>query len=134
MPHPLRPTPAPTRPTRRLVLGGLALGAAALAAPGRAAAHAILVDSDPPALGRVAAGHIGFRLRFNSRIDRGRSRLVLLRPDKSESVLAIGADSTESELRTEATLAAGAYTIRWQVLAIDGHITRGDLPFSVTAP
>jgi methionine-rich copper-binding protein CopC len=30
-----------------------------------------------------------------------------------------------------ADLAAGGYVLRWQVLAIDGHITRGDIPFAV---
>jgi homogentisate 1,2-dioxygenase len=29
--------------------------------------------------------------------------------------------------------APGRYKIRWQVLAIDGHITRGDIPFTVQA-
>jgi hypothetical protein len=31
-------------------------------------------------------------------------------------------------------LIPGAYVVRWQVLAVDGHITRGDVPFTVTAP
>ena len=31
-------------------------------------------------------------------------------------------------------LTPGAYIIRWQVLAVDGHITRGDVPLTVTAP
>jgi len=31
-------------------------------------------------------------------------------------------------------LAAGAYRLRWQVLASDGHITRGEIPFTVTSP
>jgi copper resistance protein C len=29
-------------------------------------------------------------------------------------------------------MAPGSYSVRWQVLAIDGHITRGDVPFTVT--
>jgi methionine-rich copper-binding protein CopC len=33
-----------------------------------------------------------------------------------------------------AGLPPGAYRLRWQVLAIDGHITRGDIPFRVVAP
>jgi methionine-rich copper-binding protein CopC len=28
-------------------------------------------------------------------------------------------------------LEPGSYRLRWQVLAIDGHITRGDIPFTV---
>ncbi len=36
-------------------------------------------------------------------------------------------------LQTSAELTKpGAYVVRWQVLAIDGHITRGDVPFTVT--
>ena len=34
-------------------------------------------------------------------------------------------------LTAHAELAAGAYVLRWQVLAIDGHITRGEVPFRV---
>ena len=32
------------------------------------------------------------------------------------------------------TLTPGSYVVRWQVLAVDGHITRGDVPLTVTAP
>ena len=32
---------------------------------------------------------------------------------------------------TTADLTPGAYVLRWQMLAIDGHITRGDIPFTV---
>lgn len=119
-------------PGRRRLLAGLA--AALVGAPLPALAHAILVDSEPAVLGRVAAGHIVLRLRYNSRVDAARSRLLLVRPDKSQAPLAIGPDSTENVLVSEATLAPGEYTVRWQVLAVDGHITRGDLPFTVTAP
>ena len=28
-------------------------------------------------------------------------------------------------------LAPGRYRLRWQVLALDGHITRGDIPFTI---
>ena len=33
-----------------------------------------------------------------------------------------------------APLAPGAWRLRWQVLALDGHITRGDIPFTLRAP
>ena len=105
---------------------------ALLLAPLPACAHAILVDSTPPALGQAPAGQVAFRLSYNSRIDAARSRLLLIRPDKTETVLPVGPDSAANVLTATATLAAGAYTLRWQVLAVDGHITRGDLPFTVT--
>ncbi|TAI60323.1 copper resistance protein CopC, partial [Bradyrhizobium sp. Leo170] len=28
-------------------------------------------------------------------------------------------------------LSPGAWRLRWQVLSVDGHITRGDIPFTV---
>jgi hypothetical protein len=37
-------------------------------------------------------------------------------------------------LTSTVTLVPGAYVLRWQVLAVDGHITRGDVPFTVTEP
>ena len=96
-----------------------------------AVAHAILVASHPPMGGNVPAGRVAFDLHYNSRIDRGRSRLTLMRPDGSQSVLPIDRAGAPDELDAIATLTQGRYTLRWQVLAIDGHITRGDLPFSV---
>ncbi|HTO79647.1 MAG TPA: copper resistance protein CopC, partial [Methylocystis sp.] len=49
--------------------------------PPPAAAHAIVVASSPAQGQRLAQGECKIELRFNSRIDRARSRLVLLRPD-----------------------------------------------------
>ena len=102
--------------------------------PMPALAHAILVDSTPPVNGTVPPGHEAVTLRFNSRIDRERSRLTLIAPDKTQTRIPVGPDGPPDVMTTQADLAPGAYTIRWQVLAIDGHITRGDVPFTVAAP
>lgn len=102
--------------------------------PGMARAHAILVDSSPAIHASIPAGHEAVMLRFNSRIDRERSRLILVAPDKSETRLPIGKDGAPDVMNTAGDLTPGDYTIRWQVLAVDGHITRGDVPFTVTAP
>ncbi|WP_233840832.1 copper resistance CopC family protein [Dyella sp. 2HG41-7] len=98
-----------------------------------ASAHAILVDSTPKANGTISAGHVQLVFKYNSKIDQHRSRMTLIGPDKSEKVLTIATDSKSNELDTQADLAPGAYTVRWQALALDGHITRGDLPFTVVA-
>ncbi len=105
-----------------------------LAMPPAARAHAILVDSKPAAHAAIPPGHEAIWLRFNSRIDRERSRLVLVGPDSSEARLAIGADGPPDVMTAAGDLRPGDYTVRWQVLAVDGHITRGDVPFTVTAP
>ena len=97
-------------------------------------AHAILIDSTPPVNGSVPAGPEAMTLKFNSRIDRERSRLTLVTADKTQSKLAIDDSGPPDIMTTKTTLAPGGYVVRWQVLAVDGHITRGDVPFTVTAP
>ena len=104
-----------------------------LAMPLAARAHAILVDSKPAAHAAVPPGPEAIWLRFNSRIDRERSRLVLVGPDSSEARLAIGADGPPDVMTAAGDLRPGDYTVRWQVLAVDGHITRGEVPFTVSA-
>ena len=111
------------------VLSGLVL------LPARGEAHAILVNSDPANGASVPAGTVNLSLSYNSRIDRSRSRLTLLAPDHSQSVLKILPSGPPQLLQSNVQLKVpGAYLVRWQVLAIDGHITRGDLPFTVTGP
>jgi copper resistance protein C len=119
----------PTSRPAVLALFVVLLGA--LLHPHEAAAHAILIASQPPEGGSVPAGNVAIHLQYNSRIDRARSRLVLTRPDHSQATLPIAAESAPDEMNTAATLTSGAYVLRWQVLAIDGHITRGDVTFSV---
>ncbi len=82
----------------------------------------------------MKAGQVAFQLRYNSRIDRTRSRLTLNRPDKTQTVLPIGSDGHDDTITTTAALSRGDYVLRWQVLAVDGHITRGDVPFTVADP
>jgi methionine-rich copper-binding protein CopC len=115
-------------------LPAVTLLSAVILLPTVAHAHAILEDSQPPIGGSIPAGKVTLRLRYNSRIDRGRSRLTLTRPDHSQVVLSIDPDGPPDIMTTQAQLSPGAYSVRWQVLAIDGHITRGDVPFTVTAP
>ena len=98
-----------------------------------ASAHAILVQSKPPTGASIPAGALDMSFRYNSRIDRVRSRLVLTSPDHRQSVLKITPSGAPDTLDANVALTApGAYVVRWQVLAIDGHITRGDVPFTVT--
>ncbi len=101
-----------------------------LACAGPAAAHAILIDSAPAPLAHVKAGQLTLDFRYNSRVDAGRSKLVLLHGDDETRITQQDAGSPD-HLRAELTLPPGDYTIAWQVLATDGHITRGRVPFTV---
>ena len=108
---------------------------AALLAPLPAAAHAILMESQPAALTTIAPGPTHFTLRYNSRIDRDRSRFELRQPGTSSLLKPGPAQPTSPDtVVLDAPLTPGAWTLRWQVLAVDGHITRGDVPFTVKAP
>lgn len=95
-------------------------------------AHAVLVESTPAISAQIPAGDTALRLRFNSRVDRSRSRLTLMRPGSAPQVVPIEPSGTDDVLIAHATLPPGAVILRWQVLAVDGHITRGDIPLDVT--
>jgi methionine-rich copper-binding protein CopC len=100
-------------------------------APLAAEAHAILLESSPTVNATVSGPKIQFALRYNSRIDHQRSRLTLTLPDQSTKVLPIDPASPEDAIDTTAELAPGTYSLRWLVLAVDGHMSRGDVPFTV---
>jgi len=123
---------SPVRQTfRPLIL--LAAAVAFLRVP-CADAHAVLLESTPSLKSAVPGPDVPIKLRFNVRIDAVRSRLTLIRPDGSSQTLELNKKTPEDTLSAEATgLAAGAYRLRWQVLASDGHITRGEIPFTVTS-
>jgi methionine-rich copper-binding protein CopC len=95
-------------------------------------AHAILISSTPAAKSEVSGPDLLVSLRFNSRIDAKRSRLILVSPSGTGQLLSIAANSAPDALEAPVKgLKSGAYILRWQVLAVDGHITRGEIPFSV---
>jgi hypothetical protein len=100
--------------------------------PRQSQAHAILEASQPAAGAAIPAGSITLTLRFNSRIDRARSRLTLTKPDHTKAAVPIDPDGPPEILTATLTLTPGDWSVRWQVLAVDGHITRGDVPFTVT--
>lgn len=94
--------------------------------------HAILLAATPAANSVVKGPDVIVKLRFNSRIDQRRSRLLLLLPGGNERALLLAdarsPDSLTSEIKE---LPAGSYILRWQVLSIDGHISRGEVAFRV---
>jgi copper resistance protein C len=109
-----------------------ALGLVCLfAASPLALAHALLVASTPVVHGIVHGPGVAVDLKFNSRVDGSRSRLMLVFPNGATQVLALVKQPAPEELAARAELEPGAYTLRWQAVAADGHITRGEIPFTV---
>ena len=111
----------------------LALSVATIAlAPGVAHSHAIIVTAQPGMNSTVPQGNLEIRLAFNSLIDPKRSSLRLQRPDGTEADISLTPDSPPGVLAGHAqTSADGRWTLRWQVLSLDGHVTRGEVGFSV---
>jgi len=131
MPEFRRPTHA--RPTLRAWIGLLGVSAAAFGpTPEMAHAHAIIVAAQPAMHATVVQGDLDIRLEFNSQIDRERSRLSLRQPDGSELTVMLAGDAPANVLagRVRATM-TGRWHVDWQVLSLDGHVTRGEVSFSV---
>jgi hypothetical protein len=97
-----------------------------------ALAHAVLVSSTPQKNAAVSGPDITINLKYNSRVDGARSSLSLLKPDGTVERIGTPAQPAPDVLSaTGRGLAKGSYVLRWQVLASDGHITRGEVPFQV---
>lgn len=98
-------------------------------------AHAVIIDAAPAVGATISAGDVDVTLHYNSRIDHQRSRLTLISGEGTSQLVAINPDSAPDIVAAKIpNLAPGQYRLRWQVLAIDGHLTRGDIPFSVKTP
>ena len=95
-------------------------------------AHAILMESSPKANSANPGSDLAIRLRFNVRIDGTRSRVVLVTPNGQTSVLQLENQSKPDTLRSHlAKLEPGQYKLEWRVLASDGHMSGGEIPFTV---
>jgi copper resistance protein C len=103
-----------------------------LFAPSVALAHAVLVNSKPEANSTVSGPEVAVLLKYSSRIDLEHSTLSLLAPDGKVEKVIIDDEPSPGLLSAKLKgLVKGAYVLRWQVLATDGHVTRGKLPFQV---
>ncbi len=120
--------PQPIRKTS--IVASLMLAAFA-AMPQLAEAHTLLQKSDPAPNTILHPGSHLFVLLYNSRVDAAHSSLSLLQGEKSES-LPVDTKAAPNVLRSEAgSLHPGHYILRWQAVASDGHISRGEIPFEV---
>jgi len=103
-----------------LLLAGLAIGAAVQA-------HAVLTSFK-------LEGH-EVVLHFNGRVDAARSRLSLLTAEGANpQKIACEAGEDQATLKGHlGEVAPGSYILRWEVLSVDGHISRADQPLTLPA-
>lgn len=115
----------------RIILWALAL--AALIAPQRAGAHAVLLDSDPAHRAVLAAAPARIVLRFNEPvtpievrvIDAGGRMLALPQPPRSVD--------REIHAALPPDLGTGTFVVSFRVTSADGHPVSGALLFAVGA-
>ncbi len=98
--------------------------------PRLALAHAHLLTSTPAANATVHGPDVVIELRFNSRVD-GAHSVLAMTTSGGNAQISIDKQSSPSSLNAHAKLKPGSYTLKWQALSTDGHITRGEIPFTV---
>ncbi|HTT07290.1 MAG TPA: copper resistance CopC family protein [Gammaproteobacteria bacterium] len=126
-----------TAPERIPAIGflGILLILGLLAHTKPAFAHAIVVESTPAVNAEVGGPDVHIDLRFNSRIDHARSRLILTDAAGHKVRVTIPGDAPADHILTTVKgVAPGKCTLEWRVLSVDGHLTRGLIPFTVTVP
>ena len=116
----------------RLVAAAIVTCSIALFVPQAALAHAVLLESQPGVDSTVSGPEVAVLLKYSSRVDLKHSTLTLLDPGGGVQKVAIESEVSPGVLSAKLTgLLKGSYVLRWQVLAPDGHITRGKVPFQV---
>jgi methionine-rich copper-binding protein CopC len=90
------------------------------------------MESNPKDGSRVKGPNLPLRLRFNVRVDGSRSRFFLVLTGGATMPVTLDPQTKPDVLSGNAAgLNTGRYKLQWQVLAADGHITRGEFTFYV---
>ena len=105
----------------------------AIAVPGTAAAHARLESSDPARRAKLDRPPDSIRLRFNEAIEADYSKLSVENA-KGESVASgarVSPEDAQVLILELPKLPPGSYTVRFEVLSVDGHRIKQSYPFTV---
>ncbi len=109
----------------------------AVATAGTASAHAALRHAHPSAGEELAIAPVEISIEYSTGVDLAQAEMHLTDASGAEIALAkVEGEAAAGETlvrRISGTLIPGTYAVRWRVLSIDGHWTRGDYTFVVTA-
>ena len=117
------------------VAGTLVVLAILTASAGPAAAHAVLLRTEPSPQTTVKTPPPDVRLRFSEPVEVAFGAVRVFdvdgqRVDKGKITTAAG----RREVVVPASLAGGTYTVTWRVVSTDGHAIHGGFQFYVGAP
>ena len=103
-----------------------------------AAAHAHLLNSEPPANAQISQAPHQLRLRFSEPIEKKFVRIKVLADAHSLSLtpddIQWDAGSKTLLVNLPAHQASSSYEVQWSILAKDGHAGRGQFFFKVKLP
>ena len=124
-------------PLRSKIVAAIAIAVTSVLLPGTALAHGRLKSSVPAAGAHLSAVPAQIRLDFSESPELTFSAIRLQGPDGLTiplGPLAYASDSHRALVTTvQGAMAAGAYTVSWQMAGDDGHPVRGSFEF-VVAP
>jgi copper resistance protein C len=114
----------------------IVIALAAAAWPGVASAHAFPTSEIPLAGAQLDSPPAQVRIRFDSPIEPDFSKLrVIDSSNASETAGPPTVDPTHRYLSVKLkALSPGDYSVRWSVVAEDGHRTEGTYSFTVISP
>lgn len=95
-------------------------------------AHAVLMQSKPATNSTVKGPDVPIWLRFNVRVDGKRSRLQLVTTDGATIPVDAPKQTAPDVLESHVNgLKPGTYKLQWKALASDGHMSNGEVDFTV---
>ena len=121
----------------RRLLSGLLIVALTVLSVSTAGAHAHLERAAPATGSAVRGSPPRLELWFTERLEPAFSKVQVFdrngkQVDKGDAEV----DRAEAKLLRVSlpTLAPGTYRVRWRVLSVDTHVSKGDFTFNVVAP
>jgi methionine-rich copper-binding protein CopC len=118
-----------------LLVSVIVLGPLAILAASPAAAHAVLLSTDPSAGSSVASAPQAVRLTFNEHPRGQFSEVHVTGPDgkrRDDGPVQV-VDDVVTE-RLAGTRPAGTYVVDWRVVSADGHVVSGQYRYTAKAP
>lgn len=95
-------------------------------------AHAVLMHSKPGGNSVVQGPNVPIWLQFNVRVDGKRSHLTLVAADGATIAVPTPKQTAPDTLESQVTgLKPGTYKLEWRALASDGHMSNGEVDFTV---
>jgi methionine-rich copper-binding protein CopC len=119
----------------RAAVVSLLLAAMLFAATGVAAAHAVLVSTDPAKDAELTAGPARVSATFNERLQTTFAAMTVVGPDNN--LWSSGDAQVQGAVASVAVRSlgpAGTYTVNYRVTSADGHVVSGSWPFQLMVP